>query len=150
MVSVEIDKQFQKEINPEILLKFVGQVFELQEIAANAGLSIRVSDNATLQQLNSQYLGINAPTDVLSFPVDFEDPESGGHYYGDIILSYQKAAAQAEAGGHATLDEIKLLVVHGILHLLGFDHTTEREKQEMWSVQNQLLASLGIDVHPIE
>jgi probable rRNA maturation factor len=150
MVTVEIDKQFQEEVDKEVLLELVGEVFEYQKISSIAGLSIRVSDNATLQQINAKYLGIEAPTDVLSFPVEFEDPESGGHYYGDIILSYEKAATQAESGGHATLDEIKLLVVHGILHLLGFDHANEKEKQEMWSAQDRLLAALDIKARPTE
>jgi probable rRNA maturation factor len=150
MVTVEIDEQVQEEISPQGLVRLVGDIFSLLELPKNAGLSIRISDNQTLQELNSQYLGIDAPTDVLSFPVAFEDPETGAQYYGDIIVSFQKAAAHADSGGHAVLDEIKLLIVHGVLHLLGYDHAAEEEKQEMWAAQDKLLAALNINARPAE
>ena len=111
-------------------------------------LSIVLSDDNHLQNLNRQFLGIDAPTDVLSFPADEPepDPDSQVQYLGDIIISYPRALSQASAGGHALLDELRLLVVHGVLHLLGYDHADEDEKAAMWAVQAEILTHLGNSV----
>jgi probable rRNA maturation factor len=92
--------------------------------------------------LNRQYLGVDAPTDVLSFPVGEVDPESEALYLGDILISYPQALAQAEAAGHPVQAELQLLVVHGTLHLLGYDHAEEDEKTLMWKAQDEILARL--------
>lgn len=109
-------------------------------------LTIVISDDEQLQALNAQYLGIEAPTDVLSFPANETDPESGGIYLGDIIISYPRAQAQAQAGGHSLADELQLLVVHGVLHLLGYDHGDETEQARMWSIQSEILRRLGCSI----
>jgi len=88
-----------------------------------------ISSDAQLLELNRQYLGIEAPTDVLSFQADELDPETGRRYLGDVIISYPRAQAQAEVGGHAVLDELQLLVVHGVLHLLGTTTALQKKKK---------------------
>ena len=98
-----------------------------------------------MQELNRQYRDIDTPTDVLSFPADFTDPESEAPYLGDILISYPRAEKQAAAGGHSTLAELQLLVVHGVLHLLGFDHAQVQEKAEMWAAQSEILHRLGLE-----
>jgi probable rRNA maturation factor len=150
MVIVEVDPDYKNEVSAKELTTLVNSVFELQQLPSSGSLSVRVTSSSFLRQLNQMHLGIDAPTDVLTFPMDFDDPESGGHYFGDIILSYEKAAAQAEENGHAVINEIKLLVIHGILHLLGYDHASAEEKEEMWTIQNKLLAALGIKATPTE
>ncbi len=111
-------------------------------------LSIVLSDDGQLQTLNRQFLGVDAPTDVLSFPADEPepDPDSQVQYLGDILISYPRAMAQARAGGHALVDELQLLIVHGVLHLLGYDHATEDEKAAMWEVQAKILTRLGSSI----
>jgi probable rRNA maturation factor len=111
-------------------------------------LSIVLSDDEQLQSLNRQFLGIDAPTDVLSFPADEPepDPDSQVQYLGDILISYPRAMAQARSGGHALVDELQLLIVHGALHLLGYDHATQDEKAAMWAVQAEILTRLGSSV----
>jgi probable rRNA maturation factor len=111
------------------------------------GLSIVISDDAQLQELNRQFLSLDAPTDVLSFPADEVDPESGERYLGDVIISLPQAAAQAKAGGHSVQDELRLLVVHGVLHLLGYDHAEADEKDRMWTIQAQVLQQLGLSLN---
>jgi probable rRNA maturation factor len=106
-------------------------------------LTIVISTDAQLQELNRQYLGVDAPTDVLSFPVGEVDPESEALYLGDILISYPRALAQAEAAGQPVQAELRLLVVHGTLHLLGYDHAEEDEKALMWKAQDEILARLG-------
>jgi probable rRNA maturation factor len=113
-----------------------------------AGLTIVITDDDQLHQLNRNFLGIDAPTDVLSFPVEEIDPDSGEEYLGDTLISYPRAVAQADAGNHTVQDELQLLVVHGVLHLLGYDHN-EGEKQVMWAIQSEILADLGCSINPL-
>ncbi len=112
--------------------------------AAQGELSVVLTDDAQLQELNRDYLGIDAPTDVLSFPASETDPESGAAYLGDILISVPRAAQQAQAAGHALQAEVQLLVVHGVLHLLGHDHADAQEKARMWAAQSAILKSLGL------
>jgi probable rRNA maturation factor len=112
----------------------------------DADLSIVITGDAQLQELNRQYLGIDAPTDVLSFPAEETDPDSGEVYLGDILISFSQAAAQASAAGHPVEDELQLLAVHGVLHLLGYDHADELEKVEMWQLQAEILETLGCSI----
>jgi probable rRNA maturation factor len=107
-----------------------------------ADVTIVLTDDEQVRALNRQYLGIDAPTDVLSFPTDEIDPDSGELYLGDVIISYPQAAAQAEAAGHSVEAELQLLVVHGVLHLLGYDHAEQAEQAAMWAVQTEILSSL--------
>ncbi len=110
---------------------------------ADADLTIVLTDDEQLHQLNLQFLGIDAPTDVLSFPDGEEDPDTHVPYLGDILISLPRAQAQALAGGHRLVDELQLLVVHGVLHLLGHDHAEPEEKQRMWQAQDAILPALG-------
>jgi len=110
----------------------------------DSDLSIVLTDNEHLQELNLNFLRIDAPTDVLSFPASETDPETGTRYIGDIIISVPRAQSQAEAAGHPLESEIQLLVVHGVLHLLGYDHAEPEEKSRMWQAQAEILDSLGL------
>jgi probable rRNA maturation factor len=107
-------------------------------------LSIVLTDDAQLQQLNHDYLGVDAPTDVLSFPASETDPESNITYLGDILISVPRAHQQAVAAGHPLESEVQLLVVHGVLHLLGHDHARQAEKSRMWAAQTAILESIGL------
>lgn len=112
--------------------------------SVNGDITIVLTDDRQLHELNLDYLGVDAPTDVLSFPASETDPETGASYLGDIILSIPRATAQAEAAGHPVEAEAQLLVVHGTLHLLGYDHSTDEEKAVMWAEQAKVLERLGL------
>ena len=130
---------------PEDLLERAAQAVLRQEAKhQDSDLSIVLTDEARLRELNREYLGIDAPTDVLSFPASETDPQTGTRYLGDILISVPRARSQAEAAGHPLESEIQLLVVHGVLHLLGYDHAGPDEKAHMWKVQAQILESLGL------
>jgi probable rRNA maturation factor len=107
-------------------------------------LSVVLTDDARLRQLNRDYLGADAPTDVLSFPASETDPETGSSYLGDILVSIPRAEAQAQAAGHPLEAEVQLLVVHGVLHLLGYDHANPEEKSRMWAAQAEVLEGIGL------
>lgn len=107
-------------------------------------LSMRLVDPASMEALHLRYLDEPGPTDVLSFPMDelrpgTEDEPSEG-LLGDIVLCPQVAATQANQAGHGLSDELALLTVHGILHLLGFDHADPGEKTRMFGLQGELLS----------
>ncbi len=109
-----------------------------------AELCIKAVDEETIAQLNEQWMDKEGPTDVLAFPMDElrpglvnEEPEEG--VLGDIMLCPAIAERQGETAGHGTLAEIELLTVHGILHLLGYDHAEPEEHAEMFGLQDQLL-----------
>ena len=106
---------------------------ESQSLASE--LSVILTNDARLHELNLNYLGVDAPTDVLSFPATETDPETGAPYIGDILISIPRAQAQASAAGHPLESEVQLLVVHGVLHLLGHDHAEPEEKGRMWKAQ---------------
>jgi probable rRNA maturation factor len=117
----------------------------LEHQSAHGDLTLVLTDDAQLHQLNRDYLGVDAPTDVLSFPASETDPDSGAPYLGDILLSLPRAETQARAAGHPLADEAQLLVVHGVLHLLGHDHAKVRDKAKMWKAQAEILKSLGLE-----
>lgn len=119
-----------------------------QGIPVASELSIIITDDAQLHELNQQFRDVDAPTDVLSFPADFTDPESGAAYLGDVLISYPRVVAQAQSGGHAPEAELQLLIVHGVLHLLGHDHADQAEKAAMWAAQAEILATLGVEMAP--
>ena len=110
-------------------------------------VTVVVTDDVGIEELNRDFLGIDAPTDVLSFGAQeaagpFVVAPEAGNYLGDVIISYPRAAAQAAEQGHPTGRELDLLVVHGLLHLLGYDHAAEAEQAVMWARQDKILDSL--------
>jgi probable rRNA maturation factor len=116
-------------------LEYAGQTF--------ADLTLVLTGDHRLRELNCQFLGVDAPTDVLSFPAGDVDPDSQSLYLGDVIISYPRAVAQAE-GQRQISAELQLLVVHGVLHLLGYDHAEAGEKPVMWGAQEEILKRLGL------
>jgi probable rRNA maturation factor len=140
MIHIESDFPFPQ----ELLERAAYAAIEHEAESQDADLSIVLTDNEHLQELNLNYLGIDAPTDVLSFPASETDPESGARYIGDILISIPRAQSQAEAAGHPLESEVQLLVVHGVLHLLGYDHAEPEEKARMWKTQAEILEALGL------
>ena len=132
----------QMDIAPEILERAALAVLAHQSI--DGDLTIVLTDDGQLRGLNRNYLDIDAPTDVLSFPASETDPETARRYLGDILISVQRAGEQASAAGHPLDAEVQLLTVHGTLHLLGFDHAGVAEKKRMWKAQAEVLARLGL------
>ena len=130
---------------PENLLENAARgALEHESESSDVELSIILTDDARLHELNLNYLNVDAPTDVLSFPASETDPETGARYIGDILISIPRAQSQAESAGHPLEAEVQLLVVHGILHLLGHDHARTKEKARMWKAQDEILERLGL------
>lgn len=141
MIAVQVGEGIHCPIELAVV-EGAAQAALMQQGAGEGDLTVVLTDDAQLQALNDEYLGIDAPTDVLSFPADFIDPDSNRRYYGDILISVPRAQAQAESAGQPVQDEILLLTVHGVLHLLGHDHAEADEKQRMWAAQDEILRQL--------
>lgn len=128
----------------DLLERAARTALEHEAQSLDSELSIILTDDARLHELNLNYLGVDAPTDVLSFPASETDPETGARYVGDILISIPRAETQAQAAGHALEAEVQLLVVHGVLHLVGHDHAEPEEKARMWKAQAEILERLGL------
>lgn len=148
MVNVLISEPYLELVRPEKLEQAALAALEHQSADPDLDLTIAIEDDERLHALNNDFLGIDAPTDVLSFPAgdDEVDPETGVPYLGDIIISYPRALEQASAAGHPVENEITLLAVHGVLHLLGHDHAEAEEQAVMWTAQGEILRSLGLEM----
>lgn len=121
--------------------------FALEEMGVNplAELSVMIVDLDHMTELNRRWMGGTGPTDVLSFPMDDAMPgrpdsaEPTTPILGDLVLSPDVAEAQAKEAGHTTADELHMLAVHGVLHVLGYDHAEPEQAKEMFGLQNRLL-----------
>ncbi len=149
MIFLDIDTVFQSQVEPASLEQTAQAVIQHQRDDLAASLTIVITSNEKVLSLNQQYRGIHAPTDVLSFPAGYTDPESEQYYLGDIIIAYPTAAQQAEKAGHPVAAELALLVIHGVLHLFGHDHAEPDEKAEMWAAQTALLNQLQVPIRSI-
>jgi probable rRNA maturation factor len=112
--------------------------------APDADLTLVLTGDSRIQALNRDFLGKGVSTDVLSFPADESDPQTGRRYLGDVLISLPRATEQAGERGHSVEAEVQLLVVHGVLHLLGHDHAEAGEKARMWAAQAEVLNRLGV------
>jgi probable rRNA maturation factor len=113
-------------------------------------LSVTIVDNAAIHALNKKWRQVDRPTDVLSFPLWEPDEEwvmeegEEAVSLGDLVISIEKAKEQAEEFGHSLKRELGFLAVHGFLHLLGYDHETKEQEEEMFSRQEEILSRIGL------
>ncbi|MFC2342600.1 MAG: rRNA maturation RNase YbeY [Negativicutes bacterium] len=138
---------FPEEISAVVKLA-VEKVGEMYGVSTGE-VSVTLTDDAYIQKLNQQYRQMDRPTDVLSFALnEGVEPEIAGgpdiNVLGDIVLSVERAKAQAAEYGHSLRREIAFLTVHGMLHLLGYDHIEEAERQKMEQEQKMVMEALGI------
>jgi probable rRNA maturation factor len=135
-----------------LLVEAIRQTLGHQKVNAPATVSLLLAGDSRLHQLNRTFMDEDLPTDVLSFPAGEPMPgmgnESGVGFLGDIALSLEKAARQAENAGHTLAAECQLLVVHGTLHLLGYDHGNADERAAMWREQDRVLDSMRVVARP--
>lgn len=118
-----------------------------ENAAPGAALSLVLAADETVHALNRQYRGVDAPTDVLSFPVEHEAPFEDAADLGDLIIAVPYLARQAAAQGHAFGDELILAAVHGTLHLLGYDHDSREHEDTMWAIQARALEVARVPIN---
>ncbi len=124
------------------LLEYALNYLQLENVLFN----VIIVDNETIHKLNREYRGVDRPTDVISFALEDDDTfvPTEVRVLGDIYISIEKARSQAESYGHSLKREISFLTIHGLLHLLGYDHMEEEEEKEMFSLQELILDGYGI------
>jgi probable rRNA maturation factor len=144
-VSIEVLNESGDDVDAHEVSKISRFVLDRMRVHPLAELCVKLVDEPTIAELNEQWMEKEGPTDVLAFPMDElrpglvnEEPEEG--VLGDLVLCPAVAARQAKDAGHSAGDEVDLLTVHGILHLLGYDHAEPEEHAEMFGLQSRLLA----------
>lgn len=136
-------------INSQLISDVIKAALESEKVSDNCEISITITDNNEIHSLNLKHRGIDRPTDVLSFPlIDYAKeklPSDGSRiYFGDIVISIEKAMEQAKEYGHSLDREIGFLTAHSMLHLLGYDHMTPEEEKIMFKKQEEILNSIGL------
>ena len=144
-MSVEVLNESGVDVNVADFTRLARFVLRRLRVHPQAELCVKLVDEGTIAQFNERWLGNEGPTDVLSFPMDELRPGVDGEpaedgILGDLLLCPQYAAAQAPTYSRTPDDEMHLLTIHGILHLLGYDHAEPDEEREMFTLQARLLA----------
>lgn len=143
-MSIEIANETEHAVDQVKVLSLAGFVLDRMKIHPGAELAIMFVDETAMEALHIQWMDEPGPTDVLSFPMDElrpgteHEPTPAG-LLGDIVICPAVAERQADAAGHDTMKEVLLLTTHGILHLLGFDHSEAEEEKEMFGIQKSIL-----------
>ena len=143
-VSILVQPPFRGRLDSRALRRLAVRLLRAEGVAPPAEVGLVVSDDETLRDLNRRYLGLDEPTDVLSFGHDpsgepFVTPPDGVRRLGEVILSYPMAERQAQEAGRSTQEEAAHLVVHGLLHLLGYDHDDPEDERRMRAREEELL-----------
>lgn len=158
MISVyDEDKLLDGEIDKDILDEIWCELLSTLGLKDEFEAELTVVSKDEIKSLNNEARGVDAVTDVLSFPAmnvtlpfnkeehkEDKDPETGNYILGDIALCAERAVEQAAEFGHSVKREVCYLVLHGLCHLLGFDHETEEDKRKMRKVEEDVLSGLGI------
>lgn len=148
-MSIEINNESAIEVDEAAIQRLAVYALDAMHVHQDAELAIVLVDEGAMEQLHVQWMDEPGPTDVLSFPMDelrpgTEEAPTPPGLLGDVVLCPQVAESQARTAGHTLLDELLLLTTHGILHLLGFDHTEPDEEKEMFGIQRDILVGFSM------
>ena len=145
LITVQVELLFEDRIDADALHRLAMHVLQSEGAPVPLEVGVVVTTDEEVHALNHQYLGHDYKTDVLSFGMvqdgseEFITPEERPDYLGDVVISYDRAAEQAPEYGHSTEREVATLLVHGLLHLLGYDDTTDADREKMHKRQDTLL-----------
>ncbi len=150
-IHVQVDDRYKTRVEPEVLREAAERTLVHQRVDDAHDMAVVVTGDQVLRELNRRYRGLDMSTDVLAFPGETEGPfvapPGSRRYLGDVIISFPQAEAQAARAENELTAELQLLVVHGVLHLLGYDDQTESAGARMWELQQAVLDELGVEVH---
>jgi probable rRNA maturation factor len=143
-IIVEVDDEFADAVDAADLVAVIAATLDAEEHPSD-GVTLVVTSDEAVAELNLHYRGVEGPTDVLSFPAQEETPgfvsaPEMSSYLGDIVIALPYTQRQAAELERAVADELRLLAVHGTLHLLGYDHGTPAEEAVMWAQQDAILS----------
>ena len=143
-MSIEINNESGVHIDETVLQRLAVFVLDSLHVHPQTELGISLVDESAIERLHVEWMDEPGPTDVLSFPMDElrpgrPDATTPAGLLGDVVICPQVAETQAEAAGHDLQTELVVLLTHGMLHLLGFDHATPDEEREMFGLQRDLI-----------
>ena len=146
-IGIHVEEKFRGMVDEGWVRRIAQTVLKAEGVAPPYEVSLVFTDSETVKQLNRDYRGVDEPTDVLAFYMlpqkeadsSFALPPDGVTRLGEVIISYPQAIEQAREQGHSTERELALLIIHGILHLLGYDHEEPEEEAEMRTREKGLL-----------
>lgn len=149
-LALDVPDELVEMIDGPLIERVIRQALLNERVTGEIEVTIVVTDDPGIHELNRQYRGVDSPTDVLSFPIEEDAPGAGRFVLppgiprnlGDIVISFPRVIAQAEEYGHSSQRELGYLAVHGTLHLLGYDHETESDRQVMREKEEAALVDL--------
>ncbi|MCR4405832.1 MAG: rRNA maturation RNase YbeY [Anaerolineae bacterium] len=147
-VEVRIAPKFKRLVTAKLVRQAALAVLAHEAVTGQGELSVVITDDEEVRDLNRRFRGVDAPTDVLAFgaanqTTSFVTAPDAPRLLGDVIISCPRAQEQATEAGHPLSAEIQLLVVHGVLHLLGYDHAEPEQEALMWERQEKILHTLA-------
>lgn len=150
-IEVSAEEKFRGLVDEDWASRIAQGVLKAEGIAPPYEVSLVFTDSDTVQRLNRDYRGVDAPTDVIAFHMlsqketspAFILPPDGVTRLGEVIISYPQAVEQAKEQGHSVNKELALLIIHGILHLLGYDHEKPEEEAKMRAREKELLEKVS-------
>ncbi|MBI5207685.1 MAG: rRNA maturation RNase YbeY [Candidatus Firestonebacteria bacterium] len=143
-IIVKNDQSKLKRINKKKVENFTRMILNSLNISKKAEVGILLVDNKKIQELNKKYRKLNRPTDVLAFAMQEGEKEYiNPLILGDVVISIERAGEQAETYNHSFQEEFELLIIHGLLHLLGYDHLKKKDSVKMKAMENDLIKKFG-------
>jgi probable rRNA maturation factor len=142
-IEIRVHRKFSSRVNRARLARLARKALRAEN--ANAALTIYVTTDAEIRALNRQFHATDAATDVLAFPMNAQGRSIERRYLGDVVISYDRARVQARSARWRIADELDLLALHGILHLLGYDDRMPRARKKMWARQEEILGRVAGD-----
>ncbi len=142
IINEQAKLEFTTELS-KLIEKVVDSAFDYEGIE-KINVSVLICDDKEIHRLNKQFRDMDKPTDVLSFPMYDDDGNLDPDELGDIVISLERAKKQAEEYGHSLNREVAFLTAHSMLHLFGYDHIDEAEREEMFFKQEEILNGLGV------
>jgi len=146
-IGISVEERFRGLVDEGWVRRIAQAAIKVEGVAPPYEVGLVFTDSETVQQLNRDYRGVDEPTDVLAFYMlpqkgaddSFALPPDGVARLGEVIISYPQATEQAKEQGHSPERELALLIIHGILHLLGYDHEKPAEESKMREMERKLL-----------
>jgi len=144
MITVQINTRISPLIDEAFIYHVASTTLEILGYEFN-DVSVVLENDEQIKILNKSYRNLDEPTDVLSFASGDIDPDTGARYLGDVVISFPRVKAQSAEQGHSIKKELTTLIVHGLLHLIGYDHANSKQEKELFTLQNKLIEELSND-----
>ena len=147
-LNLEVEEAMASEVDEDLIRLVMERALKLERKRRAVEVTVVFTDDDDMRAINQQHRGVDATTDVLSFPLEaaggpaFVTPPGKPLYLGDIVISFPRARQQAEEYGHSLRRELAFLVTHGMLHLLGYDHESEADRARMRLREEQVLVDI--------